>query len=392
MDQVAEAASPASNSGDGVSESGNLSLSQAAAILFANEQKGSAKASEPTQATPAEEVAPSQETTAGTAEQNAATPSEQVAAAPEAEAPKAEATDAEAAQKREVLSKAEQEKQARIQEKVQKRVNEEIAKRKEMEDRIANLESALKQAQQPKAADEKPVPKGKGPLADVNDLDTLATRMRHAKEAKRWAQGHLNRGDIGEGVQLGDRLLSREDLVNVVQEADVTIEDQIPQREKFLLGRAESIKQAHGLFPFLNDPKSEDFKIAQQAYQANPWLQDLPNADFIVGVQVEGLKAIKMKQEIREKMRAEAASKNTKPSTAAPAAKPGLSPKPVSAVKPAGDQTAVSSNTTAARVPTQSVAKRALESDRQKLSTRGAVTASEAAALLQRSDQLRNTR
>lgn len=392
MDQVAEAASPASNSGDGVSESGNLSLSQAAAILFANEQKASAKASEPTQATPAEEVAPSQDTAAGTAEQNAATPSEQVAATPEAEAPKAEADDAEAAQKKEVLSKADQEKQARIQEKVQKRVNEEIAKRKEMEDRIANLESALKQAQQPKAADEKPAPKGKGPLADVNDLDTLATRMRHAKEAKRWAQGHLNRGDIGEGVQLGDRLLSREDLVNVVQEADVTIEDQIPQRERFLLSRAESIKQAHGLFPFLNDPKSEDFKIAQQAYQANPWLQDLPNADFIVGVQVEGLKAIKMKQEIREKMRAEAASKNTKPSTAAPAAKPGLAPKPVSAVKPAGDQTAVSSNTTAARVPTQSVAKRALESDRQKLSTRGAVTASEAAALLQRSDQLRNTR
>jgi len=392
MDQIAEAASPASNTGDGVSESGNLSLSQAAAILFANEQKGSAKASEPTQATPAEEVAPSQETAAGTAEQNAATPSTEEAAAPEAEAPKAEGTDAGAAPKKEVLSKSDQEKEARIQEKVQKRVNEEIAKRKEMEDRIANLEAALKQAQQPKAGDEKPAPKGKGPLADVSDLDTLATRARQAKEAKRWAQGHLNRGDIGEGVQLGDRLLSREDLINIVQEADITIDEQIPQREKFLLNRAESIKQAHGLFPFLNDPKSEDFKIAQQAFQANPWLHDLPNADFIVGVQVEGLKAIKMKQEIREKMRAEAASKNIKPSSPAPAAKPGLPAKPLPVAKPAGDQTAVSSNTSAARVPSQSVAKRALESDRQKLSTKGAVTASEAAALLQRSDQLRNTR
>jgi len=391
MDQVAEAASPATI-GDGVSESGNLSLSQAAAILFANEQKASAKASEPTQATPAEEVAPSQETAAGTVEQNAATPSESEAVASEDGAPKAENADAEAAKKKEVLSKAEQEKEARIREKVQKRVNEEVAKRKEMEDRIANLEAALKQAQQPKPVDEKPAPVGKGPLADINDLDSLATRMRQAKEAQRWAQAHLNRGDIGEGVQLGDNILDRDNLINIVREADITINDHVPERQKFLMSKAEAIKQAHGLFPFLNDPKSEDFKIAQQAYQANPWLQDLPNADFIVGVQVEGLKAIKMKQEIREKMRAEAASKNSKPSPAAPAAKPGLPAKPLPVAKPAGDQTAVSSNTSAARVPTQSVAKRALESDRQKLSTKGAVTASEAAALLQRSDQLRNTR
>lgn len=392
MDQIAEAASPASNTGDEGNQSGNLSLSQAAAILFANEQKGSAKASEPTQATPAEEVAPSQETAAGTAEQNAATPSGSEVAVAGTEAPKAEGTDAEAAKKKEVLLKAEQEKEARIREKVQKRVNEEIAKRKEMEDRIASLETALKQAQQPKVAEEKPAPKGKGPLADVNDLDTLATRLRQAKEAKRWAQTHLNRGDIGEGIQFGDRLLNRDDLVNVVREADITIEDQIPERERFLLSRTEAVKQAHTLFPFLTDPKSEDFKTAQQAYQANPWLHDLPNADFIVGVQVEGLKAIKMKQEIREKIRAEAAARNSKPPVAASSAPSGLSPKPLPVAKPAADQTAVSSSTTAARVPSQSVAKRALESDRQKLSTKGAVTASEAAALLQRSDQFRNIR
>ena len=392
MDQIVEAASPASNTGDGVSQSGNLSLSQAAAILFANEQKGSAKASEQTQVTPAEEVAPSQETAAGTAEQNAATPSNEEAAVPEDEAAKAEQSDTEATSKKEVLSKSDQEKEARIREKVQKRVNEEVAKRKEMEDRIANLEAALKQAQQPKSEDEPLVPKGKGPLADVNDFDSLATRLRQAKEAKRWAQTHLNRGDIGEGVQFGDKLLSRESLINIVQEADITIDEQIPEREKFLLSRAESIKQAHNLFPFLNDPKSEDFKTAQQAFKANPWLHDLPNADFIIGVQVEGLKAIKMKHEIREKMRAEAASSKPNPNSAASAAKSGVATKPLPVAKPAGDQTAVSSSTSAARVPSQSVAKRALESDRQKLSTKGAVTASEAAALLQRSDQLRNTR
>jgi len=173
MDQVAEAASPATI-GDGVSESGNLSLSQAAAILFANEQKASAKASEPTQATPAEEVAPSQETAAGTVEQNAATPSEPEAVAPEAEAPKAEDADAEAAKKKEVLSKAEQEKEARIREKVQKRVNEEVAKRKEMEDRIANLEAALRQAQQPKPADEKPLWNISTPSCTPADSTTAA--------------------------------------------------------------------------------------------------------------------------------------------------------------------------------------------------------------------------
>jgi hypothetical protein len=135
------------------------------------------------------------------------------------------------------------------------------------------------------------------------------------------------------------------------------------------------------MFPFLKDPNSEDYQAAIQAYRLNPWLQDLPNADFIVGVQVEGLKALQARRA--------SVSKSSK-SADAPAPKP--KPKITPTAKPAGDQTAVSSGTSSPRIPSASVARNALDAQREKLRQKGAVTAGEAAALLLRSDQLRTNR
>lgn len=374
MDEnTTEAASPASNTGDG-EQSGNVSLGQAAAILFAKEQKAQKPVSAPTAGDNATPEPVSDETTqlpAETAE--TVTESSESESAPEqASEPEPEAEE----DKEDVLSKkTSSDKEARIREKVQKRVDEEVAKRKALEERIGALESSLKKAEAEKANPPPPMPKGTMPLAEHTTMDSLLQYREQAKQAARWAKDQLAKDDIGEGVQVGDKLLGRDQIREVLRKAEIAMEDQIPARMNFLAAKEQASKQAVEMFPFLKDPNSEDYHAAVQAYRLNPWLQDLPNADFIVGVQVEGLKALKARQEAAAKPKVE------KPK-----------PKPIPVAKPSGDQTAVSSGTSTPRVPTSTAAKSALDAQREKLRSKGAVTASEAAALLERSEKLRTLR
>lgn len=376
-----EAASPASNTGDG-ERSGNVSLTQAAAMLFAKDQKAQPKpAPAPSAEGNATEEPPAPETTETSAETAETAPesSEPEAVTEGEEIPETE-TDKD---KEDVPSqKTSSDKETRIREKVQKRVSEEVAKRKALEERLANLEATLKKAEAEKANPPPPMPKGTMPLADYNDIQSLEKYETQAKQAARWARDQLAKKDIGEGVQMGDQILNEDQIRDVLRKAEIAMEDHIPARKKFLEARNQASHQAVEMFPFLKDPNSEDYQAAVQAYRMNPWLQDLPNADFIVGVQVEGLKALRAKQEAMM-------AKSTK-SGDTPAPKP--KPKTIPSAKPSGDQTAVSSGTSTPRIPTASAARNALDAQREKLRTKGAVTASEAAALLLRSEQLRTNR
>jgi len=369
-----EAASPASNTGDG-EKSGNVSLGQAAAMLFAMEQKAAQPKTEPAPST--EDVATEEPKAPETTEPSGETAeTETVSSESEPAAEEAETAEPEAKEEEEVPSKkTSSDKETRIREKVQKRVDEEVAKRKALEERLANLEASLKKAESEKENPPPPMPKSTRPLAEHTDLASLAKYREQAKQAKRWAADQLSRDDIGEGVQVGDKILKQEQIREVLRKAEIAIEDEIPAQESFLLAKQQASQHAVEMFPFLKDPQSEDYHAAVQAYRLNPWLQDLPNADFIVGVQVEGLKALRARQEAATKPKAD------KPK-----------PKSIPAAKPAGDQTAVSSGTSTPRVPTASAAKNALEVQREKLRQKGAVTASEAAALLERSEKIRNLR
>jgi hypothetical protein len=363
MSNTTEAASPASNTGDG-DKSGNVSLTQAAAMLFANAQKAESK---PAPTPPAEDAATEEpkapeatETTAETAE-TAPESSQPEAATEGEETPEPEAE----TEKEDVPSqKTSSDKETRIREKVQKRVDEEVAKRKALEERLANLEASLKKAETDKANPPPPMPKGTLPLAEYNDLSSLQKYQEQAKQAARWAEDQLARDDISEGVTIGDQSLNRDQVREVLKKAKIALEDHIPARQNFLLTKAQASQQAVEMFPFLKDPNSEDYQ-----------------ADFSVGVQVEGLKALQARRA--------SVSKSSK-SADAPAPKP--KPKITPTAKPAGDQTAVSSGTSSPRIPSASVARNALDAQREKLRQKGAVTAGEAAALLLRSDQLRTNR
>ena len=300
-------------------------------------------------------------------------------------------------------------------EKLNKRVGKEVVKRKQLEaqlgkeaderktlqGRIAELESQIATKTEP-AAQTPPVLNGEAqPLANIGNVAELAKLQQEAKAAIRYAEETLDTPakwrlkivplsdpDTGEAIidpstgearterfkvtKLGDQEVTEADMKAIMRRARITLEDQIPARTQFLQLQDAWRQKAVADFPFLTDKSSPDYQAAQAARRANPWLAGLPQSDWIIGVQVEGLKAIESR---KAKAKGEAETK----------AKAKVPPK-----APA-DQTTVSASTAAPR-STAGSAKTALAAEREKLLAKRGVTGADAVSFLQRTSSLRNSR
>ena len=350
---------------------GNLSVAEAAQSLL-NREAARTKAVEGVAATPPEQSQPATNDSPTEAAPNAES------AAPEAEtpaeAPQAEAEQGEPEQGDDVHSQSIPDD---LKKKIDKRIGKEVAKRKALEAQLneisLKLQAQAAQQQQTPAATPAivPLPAGAPPLANIEDFGGLVSLQQQAKEAKRWAEEQLDQENFTP-VQVNGGVLGRQELKAIVRNAAKTLEDEIPQRAQFLQEKQKAQQVAYEQFPFLKDKSSTEYVQAQQAFIAMPWLKNLPNADWIVGVQIEGLKALESK-----KRNSERAKSTTKP---------------VVSNKPPSSQTAVSSAGGETRVPTANKSQAQIESMRQQLSKSGGVTANQAAAFLLQRELAKNNR
>lgn len=366
MSGKTEVASPASKSGD-EDKFGNVSSGQAAAQLFARSQ-AEAPTPEPTAV---EDEAPGEpeKTEPSTAEVETS-PAENSPEEPDTaeteESPVAEETEGE---EEGVLShKSPLDKKLRGE--IQERINKEVSKRKSLEEKVLELEAEVRRKEDVKTSPaEAPMPQGPLPLSEFNDLPSLEKHGDHAKKAARWARDQLDRDDFtDEGIQINGEVYDKPRLKAIIRAAEVALEDEIPARKTFLRQRSEMSQQAVTLFPFLQDKSSPDYQLAVAAYRENPWLRERPNADYIVGLVIEGKKAVE----------ARVAAKSS------PVAKPKAPP----VAKPAGDQTAVSSGAPTNRGASGSTARAAMAAERGEFMKKGAISASEAVAFLLHREKL----
>ena len=253
-----------------------------------------------------------------------------------------------------------------LQKKIDKRIGKEVAKRKALESRLAQLESQMGEKNSSPAAEQtaqKPAPAqmpANVPLAQIDDFQALASLQQQAKEAKRFAQDQLDRDDF-EPIQIGDTVLGRSELKAILRNAEKTLDDDIPARTQFLTQKQQSQQVAHQMFPYLKDKSAPEYVLAQQALSQMPWMKNLPNADWIIGVQIEGLRSLDAKQK---------------------AAKTDNRPKTAMSNRPPSSQSVVSSNGGDVRMPSAAKSANQIEAMRSQLSRKGGVTANEAAAFL----------
>lgn len=254
-----------------------------------------------------------------------------------------------------------------LQKKIDKRIGKEVAKRKALESRLAQLEARIGEQNNAPAPTEQPAQKNavaqmpvNVPLAQIDDFQSLSSLQQQAKEAKRFAQDQLDRDDF-EPIQIGDTVLGRSELKAILRNAEKTLDDDIPARSQFLTQKQQSQQVAHQMFPYLKDKNAPEYVLAQQALSQMPWMKNLPNADWIIGVQIEGLRSLEAKQK---------------------SAKSDGKPKTAMSNRPPSSQTVVSSNGGDVRMPSAAKSASQIEALRSQLSRKGGVTANEAAAFL----------
>lgn len=263
---------------------------------------------------------------------------------------------------------------------VVKRIGKAVAKQRKAERDAAELKLQLAELQQkvtqPAAAPIEqpaivPLPVGAPPLANITTVEGLVKLQSEAKEAVRFAEDALEVIRDGGAPPPGwDKPTIRE----VMKNAKLTLEDQIPARAKFLMDQQKAQAEAHTRFPWMKDRAAPEYAQAQAIYNRHPYLRNIPEGDLHVALLIKGMNAT-----LAEEAAAKAAAAKPKGQVAA---------KP----KPTGGQSTITSDASAPRVSSSVVAKAQSSAERENLSKQGGVTAKGFASFLAKQETLRNQR
>jgi len=250
---------------------------------------------------------------------------------------------------------------------IDKRIGKEVGRRKAIEEENARLKEQLQKVQQP----ERPAtPSADQPLANINDVQSLVAQQNEIKEIKRWAQSQLITDAIDRSghIEAHGRQYTKADLHAIVLNADRVLEDQIPQRYQFLQARQQAEQQALDRFPWMHDRASEEYQLYQATLKKYPFLQALPDAPVVVGVQITGARYL----EQQAKATAEAKAKPVVPV--------------VTKTTPPASQVAAGAAPGAIRESGSGSAQKAMAAEIERLKKSGNVTAKDVAKVLQQQE------
>lgn len=235
----------------------------------------------------------------------------------------------------------------KIQDKTKKRFNAERAKRGDVERLLAQerkekelLTGQLQQSQQAQQNATPPVaPIANAPLPDIKDLNSLTEYRKQAKQTVRWAEEVLDRDDIDQGVQVGEKVLTKAEVKAIKRNAQEALEDKIPAQQEYfqqqgqLAHRTQQVWQAAvQKFPFLAEKDNPEVnQTVAYLRSSNPSILASPNAAWDVGLMIMGARALAAQQSKGDD--------KVKPPT------PLVKPKP----KAPSDQTVVSTTATSPR-------------------------------------------
>ena len=140
--------------------------------------------------------------------------------------------------------------------------------------------------------DEKP--SGNPTIDKVSSIEELKELRKQALSAKKWARQHEGE----EYVQDGDQEYTGEQIRQIRDQAEEHLDELIPERLDFLQRKSGSEQQAMQDFSFLQDTKSDQFKLLQDFMGDKTFkiLDTLPNSLYLRALMVEGHFAQKSKK------------------------------------------------------------------------------------------------
>lgn len=265
------------------------------------------------------------------------------------------------------------ERKKHIQEQINKRLGKITADKKLAEQQAAQyaMEMARLRAQvpqQPVAPQAPQAPASTLPLSEINDAQGLNRLVSEAKQTIRECDALLYSDGINNGVQLGNRTFSKQEIIQAKMNAQTVLDEQIPVRARFLQAREQAAVAAAQKFPFLRNPASPEFQEVVRLSQHPDFaaVRESPYALDIISTYVMSRRP------------------------AAPVVAPPPPPRPVP--RAPGDQTAISTNgVVTPRADPAARTAAAMEAEKKDLVGKGNVSSASARAYLKKLDQSRQT-
>ena len=172
-------------------------------------------------------------------------------------------------------------------------INRLTARAKGAEEEVASLKE---QIQGLKSQPSEPAQDGaKTALEQVQTIQELNDLRKEAMAAKKWALQHIG----NDYVEVDGKEYSDADIRNILMEAEEYLGEKIPERATFLQEKQGWQQDTAATFPWVTQgegPEYELFLQVRDGPQYKTILDTLPNGDFVAGVLVEGIQAIKARQ------------------------------------------------------------------------------------------------
>ena len=173
----------------------------------------------------------------------------------------------------------------------------------------AELQAQAEQAQQTQTSEIPELLKDNA-LHNVTDEQALMKEVENLNTLIEWAEDGMENeaqfDDDGNEFVLkdGDKTYTKAELRRIRSNAKKIIRKDAPARQAWIKERQASDQQALQTFEFLGDAESDDYKLFMQVKSNKlykPLVEHLPNSNFALALMVEGLNAVKARQEQKSK-------------------------------------------------------------------------------------------
>ena len=186
-----------------------------------------------------------------------------------------------------------------------KRISNLAAQKKALANQNAELQAQAEQAQQTQTSETPEFLKDNA-LHNVADEQSLMKEVENLNTLIEWAEDGMENevqyDDDGNEYVLkdGDKTYTKADLRRIRSNAKKIIRKDAPARQAWIKERQASDEHAIKTFQFLGEPESDDYKLFMQVKSDKmykPLVDHLPNSNFALALMVEGLNAVKARQE-----------------------------------------------------------------------------------------------
>lgn len=185
--------------------------------------------------------------------------------------------------------------------KFEKRIGKEVAKRKGIEESLSGQLNEIRNQSQPQTPPPPPpVLNPNNPLGHISDIQSLNQEFSKAKEAMRLSEDLIAQMEDNDtnSIEYGGQEFTKQTVKSAMRNAKRIVEDHAPQQAQFLQARQANSQQAFEMFPWSKDRNSTEYVMAQR-FLNDPTVANRADRDVVVGLLVEGFKAVEARKNVK---------------------------------------------------------------------------------------------